>query len=144
MVYFEDTGSTLDIALDEMDTFLDSDEHGAVHSDDVRNFEVVENNGATVAVTYERRFEGDWKKAKTRITSFPPYCRCIEELEGVFAGSRFVVIHRPAGSITRVEVFGEVRCAGKDPEELRRLWLDLLAKAQDDDVRALRQYRARA
>lgn len=143
MVYFEDTGTTLDIAFDELAAFLDSDEHSTVHSDDVRNFEVVENIPPAMVVSFERKFEGGWRKSSTRITSFPPYCRFIEELEGPFAGSRFVGTHRPDGTKTRVDVFGDVECEGMTPEQLRAFWLGVLAKSHDEDLAALRNFRER-
>ena len=143
MVYFEDLGTSLDISLDEMESFLDSEEHSSVHGDDVRNFEVVESSGPTIVVTFERKFDGEWRKSRTRLTSFPPYCRFVEELEGVFAGSRFVGVHRPDGAKTRVELFGDIRCTLRSPEQTRALWLDILAKSHEEDLAALRQFRDR-
>ena len=143
MVYFEDLGTTLDIPLDEMESFLESTEHSSAHSDDVRNFETVETNGPTVVLAYERKFDGKWSKLRTRMTSFPPYCAFVEEIEGVFAGSRFVVVHRPDGAKTRVDVFGEAQCKTKSPEQLRTLWLNMLAKAHDEDLATLRKIRDR-
>ena len=144
MVYFEDLGTTIDIPFDQLDGFLDSPEHGAAHADDVRNFEVVETHGSTIVLPFERKFEGRWGTSSSRIASFPPYCVCVEEIAGVFAGSRFVGIRRPDGSATRVEVFGDVRCEGRTPEELRALYLGILAKSHEEDLVALRTYRARA
>lgn len=143
MVYFEDMGTTLDVALGEMESFLESEEHATTHSDDVRNFEVVETVGPAVVLTFERYFDGHWVKSRTRVTSFPPYCRFIEELEGVFAGSRFVALHRPDGARTRVELFGDIQSTLRKPEELRSLWLDILAKSHGEDLAALRKYRDR-
>ena len=140
MVYFEDTGTTLDVSLDELESFMESDDHSSTHSDDVRNFEVVDTAGPTIVLTYERKFDGQWKKSRTRVTSFPPYCRWIEEIEGVFAGSRFVGLHRPDGAKTRVDLFGDIQCKGRSPEETRTLWLDVLGKAHDEDVAALRKF----
>ena len=77
------------------------------------------------------------------MTSFPPYCRWIEEIEGEFGGSRFVVVHRPDGAKTRVGVFGDIQGKGKDPEQVRKLWLQILAKAHDEDLSALRKFRYR-
>jgi hypothetical protein len=143
MVYFEDMGTTLEIPFDQMGAFLESEEHGAAHSDDVRNFEVVESTGPTIVLAYERKFDGQWRRAGTRVTSFPPYCRCIEEIEGDFAGSRFVVVHRPDGPRTRVDVFGDVQCKGRSPEQIGKLWLETLAKSHNEDVAALGKIRDR-
>ena len=143
MVYFEDLGTTLDIPLEEMESFLESVEHSSAHSDDVRNFEMVESSGPSIVLAYERRLDGTWSRSKTRMTSFPPYCAFIEEIEGVFAGSRFVVVHRPEGSKTRVDVFGDAQCKTKSPEQLRVIWLEMLAKAHDEDLATLQKIRAR-
>jgi hypothetical protein len=143
MVYVEDLGTTLGIRPEEIESFLDSEPHASAHSDDVRNFEVVESSGPTVVLTFERHLDGQWKRARSRITSFPPYCRCVEEIEGDFAGSRFVGIHRPDGEGTRVEIFGDIQCAGKSPEETRTLFLGILAKAHEEDLASLRRFRDR-
>lgn len=66
MVYVEDVGTTLDIALDELESFLDSEAHASVHSDDARNLEAVETTGPTIALACERNVDGDWKKSRTR------------------------------------------------------------------------------
>lgn len=141
MVYFEDLGSTLDIPLNELETFLLSGVHGTAHADDVRNFQMVEQSGPTMVLRYERRFKGRWSRSGTRMTVFPPYCAWIEEIEGTFKGTRFVVIHRPHGAKTQVDVFGEVQCKSMPPAQLRKYWLGLLVKAHQEDLVALRRYR---
>jgi len=143
MVYVEDMGTTLDIRLEDIESFLESEEHGSAHTDDVRNFQVVETSGPTVVLTFERNLEGRWTKSGSRITFFRPYCRWIEEIEGVFAGSRFVGIHRPDGAKTRVDLFGDIQCKGKTPEETRTLWLNILAKTHEEDVASLQRFRDR-
>lgn len=143
MVYFEDMGTTIDASMEELESFMESEEHGAAHSDDVRNFEVVENSGHTTVLTFERHLDGRWKAARSRVTSFDPYCNFIEEVEGDFAGSRFVGLHRPDGGKTRVELFGDIQCVGKSPEETRAMWLAILVKSHEQDLEALRKFRAR-
>ena len=143
MVYVEDMGTILEVSLKELESFLESEEHFTTHSDDVRNFKVVETSGPTVVLTFERHLDGQWKKARSRITSFPPYCRCVEELEGDFAGSRFVGIHRLDGDRTRVDLFGDFQCQGKSPEETRALWLNILAKAHEEDLASWKRFRDR-
>jgi hypothetical protein len=141
MVYFEDMGTTLEVPLEEIESFLGSEEHASAHSDDVRDFEVVETTGPAIVLTFERKFDGEWKRSRTRVTSFAPYCRFIEEIEGVFAGSRFVVAHRPDGPRTIVDVFGDVQCKARSPEQLVKLWLDTLAKSHEEDVATLERFR---
>ena len=67
MVYFEDMGTTLDIRLDEIESFLDSEEHSSAHADDVRNFQVVETVEPTMVLTFERKLDGQWKKSRSRL-----------------------------------------------------------------------------
>jgi len=141
MVYVEDMGTVIEASLTELESFLESEEHSSTHSDDVRNFRVVETSGPTVVLTFERNLDGRWKKSSSRITSFPPYCRWIEEIEGDLAGSRFVSIHRPEGARTRVDLFGDIQWKGKSPEETRILWLNLLAKTHEEDVASLKRFR---
>ena len=143
MVYLEDMGTTLDIRLEEMDSFLESEDHTSAHTEDVRNFEVVETIGPAIVLSFERHFDGQWTRARTRVTSFPPYCRFVEELEGVFAGTRFAGLHRPQGTKTRVDIFGDFQCQGKSPEETRRIWLAIFAKSHDEDLASLRRFRSR-
>jgi hypothetical protein len=142
-VYFEDLGSTLDIPLEEMESFMDSSEHSSIHSKDVRNFAVAETAGPTIVLTFERMIDGHWKPSRSRVTSFPPYCRFIEEIEGDFAGSRFVVVHRPDGAKTRVDLFGDIQCKGKSPEQIRKYWQSTLDKAYDEDMAALQKFQDR-
>ena len=143
MVYVEDMGTILEVPMADMESFLESVEHSSTHSEDVRNFEVVESTGPTIVLSYERKHDGHWKKSGTRVTSFAPFCRWVEELEGDFAGSRFVVVHRPDGAKTRVDVFGDIQIKGKSPEQIRTLWLGILAKTQSEDEAALRKFRDR-
>jgi hypothetical protein len=96
-----------------------------------------------VVLTFERNLDGRWQRSSSRITSFPPYCRWIEEFEGDFAGSRFVVVHRPEGAKTRVDFFGDIQCKGKSPEQIRKYWQSTLDKAHDEDLAALRKFRNR-
>jgi hypothetical protein len=143
MVYFEDLGTTLDIPFEEIGSFMQFDEHLNFHAEDVRNFELVESNGPTIVIRYERRIDGKWNRSGTRMTGFPPYCSFIEETEGELAGSRWVLLHRPEGAMTRVELFGDIQCKGKSPEETREFWQATMDKTHREDLAALRRFRDR-
>lgn len=144
MVYFEDMDTPFDISMDELGSWDDSPEHASVHSGAVRGFEVVETSGPSIVVTYERMFKGLWGRSRTRITSFPPYCRFIEELEGEFAGSRFVGVHRPDGKRIRIDIFGDIESRSMSGEPLRKYWLEVLASTHTEDVAALKKFRSRS
>jgi len=77
------------------------------------------------------------------MTTFPPYCTWIEEIEGDFAGTKFVHTQRPEGAKTRIDVFGEAHCTGRSPEQTRTLFLEILAKAHEEDLATLRKIRER-
>lgn len=143
MVYFEDMDTPFEVSMEGLAGWDDSEEHAAAHSGSVRNFEVVENAGASIVVTYERNIGGVWQKARTRVTSFPPYCRFIEELEGEFAGSRFVGLHRPDGPRIMIDIFGDIQSKSMSGEALRKYWLDVLATTHDEDLSSLRRFRSR-
>jgi len=54
-----------------------------------------------------------------------------------------VGLHRPDGARTRVQLFGDVQRKGMRPDEVRTLWLSILAKSHDEDVASLRKFRER-
>ncbi|HZY92671.1 MAG TPA: hypothetical protein VFG07_07900 [Thermoplasmata archaeon] len=143
MVYFEDLDTPFDISMEDLPSWDDSEEHAAAHAGAVRNFEVVETAGSAIVVTYERNIRGVWQKARTRVTSFPPYCRFIEELEGEFAGSRFVGGHRPDGTRMKIDIYGDIQSKTMTGETLRKYWLEVLATSHAEDVAALRAFRKR-
>ena len=143
MVYFEDIGTTLDLPFDQMKAFMEFDEHLGFHAEDVRNFEVVEAAGPTVVIRYERRIDGRWGRSGTRMTGFPPFGSFIEEIEGDLAGSRWVLLHRPDGAKTRVELFGDIQCKGKSPEQTLRFWQATMDKTHSEDLAALTRFKAR-
>lgn len=143
MVYFEDMDTTFDVSMEDFESWNDSEEHSSIHSDVVRNFDLVENAGNVIVVTYERNVNGQWGKSRTRMTSFPPYCRVIEELEGEFAGSKFFGVHRPHGEKMKLDIFGDIQSKSMSGEQLRIYWLGVLAKSYDEDVASLKAFRSR-
>ncbi|HXW67358.1 MAG TPA: hypothetical protein VEL82_05740 [Thermoplasmata archaeon] len=143
MVYIEDTGSLIDAPIDFIWEYLGSEGHGAAHSGSARNFRVRETIGSTAVVVAERRLHGRWSTFVSRSTDFPPFCVCNEEIEGDFAGTKFVLLYRPEGNVTRVDVFGDVRSSVFDGAEAKRIFLGFLQSAYEDDTRAIRDLRAR-
>lgn len=142
MTYFEDTGSVIEAPIDEVWEYLVSDDHGKAHARNARSFEVRETVGPMSIVAAERLLNGRWSTFVTKSTDFPPFCVCNEEVEGDFAGTKFVLLYRPDGPLTRVDVYGDVRSSTLDPESARQTFLELLAGAYDDDMRAMRARRA--
>jgi hypothetical protein len=140
MVYFEDLGTTFDLPFEQMGAFMQFEGHLPMH-DEVRNFEVVEANGPTVVIRYERKIDGEWVKSGTRMTGFAPYGSFLEEIEGDLAGSKWVLLHRPDGAKTRIELYGDIQLKGKSPEEARRYWQATMDKTHAQDLAALERFK---
>jgi hypothetical protein len=144
MVFFEDKGAILDASIEEVWKYLYSEQHGPAHSKNARNFEVKETVGATSLVSAERRLHGQWSTFLSKSTDYPPLCIVNEEVEGEFAGTKFVIVYTPEGRVTRVDVYGDVQSKIHPPDEARRLFLELLQGAYEDDVAQMASGRSRA
>jgi hypothetical protein len=134
MVFFEDKGAIITAPIDEVWKYLYSEDHGSAHRENARNFEVKETVGATSLVSAERKMHGQWSKFVSKSTDYPPVCIVNEEVEGDFAGTKFVIVYTPEGKVTRVDVYGDVQSRIHPPDQARRLFLDLLQGAYEDDV----------
>jgi hypothetical protein len=142
MAYFEDLGSTIDAPIDVVWAYLTSEGHGAAHAESARNFAVRETVGATAVIAAERKLDGRWSTFVSKSADYPPVCICNEEVEGDFAGTKFVLVYKPDGARTRVDVYGDVRSAVLPPETAKAKFLELLAGAYADDVKGVRAFRA--
>jgi hypothetical protein len=144
MTYFEDTGTILDASIEQVWEYLASERHAPAHAGSARNFEVRETVGSTSVIWGERLVDGQWKPFLTRSTDFPPFCVCNEEVEGDFAGSKFVLLYRPQGKVTLVDVYGDIQARTLPPAEAHRRFLATLQAAYEEDAAALREFRHRA
>lgn len=144
MAYFEDKGAIIDAPIEEVWTYLYSEEHGPAHRESARNFEVIETVGATSLVSAERKLHGQWSKFVSKSTDYAPLGIVNEEVEGDFAGTKFVIVYVPEGRVTRVDVYGDVRSKIFAPDEARRLFLELLQGAYEDDAAQMRASRSHA
>jgi hypothetical protein len=143
MVYFEDTGAILDAPIEFVWEYLVSEHHGPAHRNSARNFEEREVVGSTSVVAAERHLHGRWSAFVSRTAAFPPLCICNEEIEGDFAGTKFVIVYKPEGRVTRVDVYGNVESKTFPPAEAKREFLALLQGAYEDDDAAIRALRSR-
>lgn len=144
MVFIEDNGAIYDASLEDLWQYLASPEHGSAHAGSARNLRVTSTDGPNALTSAERRLEGRWTAFVSKTSGFPPLCVCSEELEGDFAGTKFVSVYRPEFHVTRVDLFGDVRSPVFPPEEAHRKFLATLQVAYEEDVRGLRAYRERA
>jgi hypothetical protein len=139
MVAFEDRGAIIDAPIARVWDYLNSVDHGAAHAGNARHFEVRETVGPTSLIAAERKLRGTWSVFVSRSSDFPPLCIVNEEVEGDFAGTRFVVVYTPEGNVTRVDVYGDIQSKVFPPSEAKRIFLDLLQGAYEEDLRAIRR-----
>jgi hypothetical protein len=100
VAYFEDTGAVIDAPIAQVWAYLVSEDHGPADSESARNFEVKETVGPTATVSAERFLNGKWSTFVSTSSDFSPFCICNEEVEGDFAGTKFVILYRPEGHRT--------------------------------------------
>jgi hypothetical protein len=141
VVFFEDKGAIIDAPIDYVWQYLSSEAHGGAHSGNARNFELKETIGATSLVSAERKLHGSWSSFVSKSTDYPPVCIVNEEVEGEFAGTKFVLVYTPEGNVTRVDVYGDVRSKVCAPDQAKRLFLELLQGAYEDDAAQIRKHR---
>jgi hypothetical protein len=141
MVYFEDTGTIVDAPVAFVWDYLESEHHGPAHSKNARNFQVKETVGSTAVVSAERYLNGKWSTFVSKSSDFAPFCVCNEEIEGDFAGTKFVILYRPQGLQTRIDVYGDVQSAVFDLPEATQIFLKLLENAYLDDAVVIAELR---
>ena len=141
MVYFEDTGTIIDAPVGFVWDYLESEHHGPAHSKSARNFQVKETVGATALVSAERYLNGKWTPFVSKSSDFAPFCVCNEEVEGDFAGTKFVILYRPKGQRTQIDVYGDVQSATFGSDEAKKIFLKLLENAYLDDLTVITELR---
>jgi hypothetical protein len=143
MVYFEDIGTIVDAPVAFVWDYLESEHHGPAHSKSARNFQVKETIGSTAVISAERYLNGKWTTFVSRSSDFAPFCVCNEEIEGDFAGTKFVILYRPQGLQTRIDVYGDVQSTVFDSSDAKRIFLQLLENAYLDDASVIADLRTK-
>jgi hypothetical protein len=144
MTYFKDLGAVIDAPLDFVWRYRTSEDHGSAHTRNARNFGLKEMIGTTAVIEAERKIGDRWAPFVSKSTDFSPFCVCNEEIEGDFAGTRYVLLYHPDGQKTRIDVYGDVQSSVYPPEEAERVFLGLLKSAYEDDVAVIAKLRAAA
>ncbi len=137
MVYFEDPGTVIDAPVKFGREYLVSEQYWPAHSKSARNFRVNETLKTTAVLSAERYLNGKWSTFLSKSGDFPPCCVCDEEVEGDFTGTRFVILYRPKGNQTQVDVYGDVQSKVFTSAEAKRVFLRLLESADMDDASAI-------
>jgi hypothetical protein len=142
MTYFEDRGTVLDAPLGVVWDFIEKDEefHPKAHAATLRNFEAKDLSEVTQLIHCEVLWGGHWRKMVTRFTSIRPAVRINEELEGPYAGSKFVLLYSPQGRKTAVDILCYMHSTERSPKEIKRETLRTFAKSHAEDLPYLRRF----
>ena len=137
-----DVGSVLIAPIDVVWDYImrDSEFHPQAHRDVLKNFKWKRVDDNTVVASCDVFRAGRWMTLKTRTPTLEPNVRINEELAGPYAGTTFVLLYRPRGNRTAVDVFGELVSETLSPDELRREWMGILAETERQDAPFLAKY----
>ena len=91
-------------------------------------------------MTAERELNGHWDTEKERITLFRPLGYVSEVLEGPFAGSKWVLIYRPKGGTTQVDVYGEFVSSTMTSDSVRSAVLAAFERDFNEDAGRIRAF----
>jgi hypothetical protein len=122
--------------------FIEKDEefHPTAHAATLRNFKAKDLSEVTSLINCEVRWGGHRRKMVTRFTSIRPAVRINEELEGPYAGSKFVLLYSPRGRRTAVDVLCYMHSSELSPKQIKRETMKTLAKAHAEDMPLLRRF----
>ncbi len=94
----------------------------------------------TVLLSHEKRVKGRWKTMVFRMTSLRPAVRVHEDPDGPYAGSKIVLLYRPKGERTSVDVVSCARSSELTPSEVRRDRMKTRANAYPEDLPYFRHF----
>src|SRR5580693_7405386 len=105
MVFIIDDGSEFKATREKIWRYNQA-ESGHVHPS-MQNTQVSQEGGSML-LTYETVSpNGSTERRRTRITPLPPVGSFVEEIEGRFAGSKYINFYVPKGDKTEIRVVGE-------------------------------------
>ena len=141
-VFYHDANTVYDAPIDVLWDFMLKDEefHPTAHAHALRNFDGKSLSPTCFEATFEVRRGGEWHRSRSRITDYPPLCRIVEELEGDYAGTIFLVQYWPAGKRTHVDIWARLRSDVLTAQQLRAHWRESLASAFKEDVSVLPKF----
>ena len=142
MVFFEDKGTLINAPLETVWEYFHADAHDEAHRGSLRNVSVKSLSSWTMEVTAERCYRGAWSKFVTDTTFCKPLAIFNEEIEGLFAGSKFIMLYAPHGRQTRVDVMGDLRSPTLPDSEVKRVFEEMLETSYEEDTRVVEQFAA--
>jgi hypothetical protein len=138
MVFIIDEGSEFKASLDKIWRYNRA-ETGHTHPG-MQNLQVSQE-GASMLLAYEVVSpNGSTEKRRTRITPLSPVGSWIEELEGRFAGSKYINYYVPKGDKTEVRTVGEWTSPSITQDKLKQAALDHLEAIYREDVENLEKF----
>jgi hypothetical protein len=135
MVFIIDDGSEFKATREKVWRYNQA-ESGHVHAS-MQNTQVSQEGGSML-FTYETVSpNGSTEKRRTRITPLPPVGSFVEELEGRFAGSKYINFYVPKGDKTEIRVVGEFTSPTIPEDKLKQEVMDHLDTFYKEDVQNL-------
>jgi len=143
MVHIEDVGSHFDAPIELVWKFIQSDRDHAESHSDRRNVHGEPAGPNMMKVTWEQNVQGNWVKVANHVTMFPPVAVLVDSTEGPLAGSKFLMVYKPNGAKTGVNVYGDFHSKVIPAAQLEPMVLASLESAFNDDSAAIRAMAAK-
>jgi hypothetical protein len=138
MVFINDEGSEFKASMNKIWKYNQA-ATGHIHPS-MHNLQVSQE-GASTLFTYETVSpNGSTEKRRTRVTPLFPVGSWIEELQGRFAGSKYINYYVPKGDKTEVRVVGEWTSDTIPQDKLKQAVLDHLKVIYEEDVQSLERF----
>jgi hypothetical protein len=138
MVFINDEGSEFKASMDKIWRYNQA-ETGHTHPS-MQNLQK-KKEGASMLFTFQVVSpNGSTENRLTRITPLSPVGSWIEELQGRFAGSKYINYYVPKGDKTEVRVVGEWTSDTIPQDKLKQAVLDHLKVIYEEDVQSLERF----
>jgi hypothetical protein len=135
MVFVTDDGSEFKATREKIWRYNQAE---GAHSHPSMQNVLVSQEGGSMLFTYETVSpNGSTEKRRTRITPMPPVGSFIEEIEGRFAGSKYINYYVPKGDKTEIRIVGEFTSPTIPEDKLKQEVLDHLDTFYKEDVQNL-------
>lgn len=139
MVFVLDEGSVFKAPLDKIWRFNQAErEH---YHPSFKNLQVGQE-GQSIVFTFDSVApDGKTVKRKSKLTALPPVGSFIEELEGQFAGSKYLNYYIPKGNKTGITVVGEWTSPTIPADKLKKAVLNSLETVFKEDTANLEKFK---
>ena len=133
-------GSKFDAPLEVVWKYLRSPEaHGTAHKNS-RNRAMKPLTDSSFVVSWEQNMNGNWVRAASRVTFFPPLGLVTEVIEGPMTGSKMMIVYTPHGPKTEVSIYAEMQSAAVPGPQLEPMVRGAWEVAFNEDSVGVREF----